>query len=296
MSEQRSWDRPGVRVGAEDIQRWKEAVTGIRIYQAMAEQFGDPANDSDLAVDDASCPATAHLSDAARAVLFAALENLAMWCDAIAPKVYVEGAVNEGAARPHFTLARAGIECASQAVWLLEPEDSATRIKRHLRLVLADMDEQSKALVKHDPTGAAVVTEQTARLREQVGQVSKAPNYLDMVRAAAHHTPLSNDRAEALWRTASAAAHGKAWFVEATHTTHVGHEFAAGWFRAYQEPRPEAVSAVVTFAADLVRSATALCAKRLGLDVDNLFSSALSKVRAELPRSVPDTGLSASGG
>jgi hypothetical protein len=44
------------------------------------------------------------------------------------------------------------------------------------------------------------------------------------------------DDAEFLWRPAAAAAHGKPWFLDATHTTVVGEEYAAGRFRAVRTP------------------------------------------------------------
>ncbi|UCN15837.1 hypothetical protein LFM56_05855 [Cellulomonas iranensis] len=280
--------RTRTEVDAGDIQIWKEAVTRVRLSQAVVEQCGDPMAGSALSEDDASCPATAKISDAARGVLFAALDNLAMWCNAVAPKVYVEGVPSESASRPHFTLARAGIECAAQAGWLLEPEDRATRIERHLRLVLADMGEEQKAAGRHDPAVAAVLGERIAALKEDHGPIKAAPAYLDMVRATAGRGGVTDDHAEVLWRTASAAAHGKAWFVGAAHITHLGEEFAEGRFRAVHEVNPRAISAVVGFASKLVLWATFQYVSRLGLDFPSLYSSGLAQVASDLPRSVPD--------
>lgn len=284
----RDGDRARTEVGAGDMQLWKNAVTRVRLSQSVVEQCGDPMAGSAMAEDDAACPATAKISDAARGALFAALDNLAMWCDAVAPKVYVDGVPSEGASRPHFTLARAGIECAAQVGWLLEPDDGATRIERHLRLVLADMGEEEKAAGKRDPTVAAVVGERIAVLKEDHGPIKAAPAYLDMVRATASRGGLSDDHAEVLWRTASAAAHGKAWFVGATHITHLGEEFADGRFRAVHEANPQAISAVVGFASSLVQWATLQYASRLGLDVPSVYSIGLARVASDLPRSVPD--------
>jgi hypothetical protein len=219
-------------------------------------------------------------------VLFAALDNLAMWCNAVSPKVYVEGVRSESASRPHFTLARAGIECAAQVGWLLEPDESTTRVDRHLRLVLADMSEEQKA-ARHDAALAAAIAGRIGELKADVGEVKAAPAYLDMVRATASHGRVSDDHAEVLWRIASAAAHGKAWFVGATHATVVGDEFTKGRFRAVQEVNPEAISAVVGFASNLVQWATLLYATRLGHDVQGLYASGLARVASDLPRSVP---------
>ena len=271
------------------MQLWKEAVTRIRISQAMADQCGDPVSGSALAEDDSSCPAVSKISDAARGTLCAALDNLSMWSNAVSPKVYVEGVKIQSSPRPHFTLARAGMESAAQAGWLLEPEDSAVRVERHLRLVVADMLEEEKAVKKMAMATGAQVTQGIAALRKEVGPVKTAPNYLDAVRAVASHGGTDPDQGEVLWRTASAATHGKLWFVGATHTSTVGAEYAPGRFRVVHEANPDSVTAVVTFASKLALWATDLFVERLGLDRQEVSRIALIRVAGGLPRSVPDT-------
>jgi len=284
-----SANRASNEVGADDVQLWKEAVARVRVSQAMADQCGDPISGSALAQDDFSCPAASKISDAAHGTLFAALDNLSMWCDAVSPKVYVEGVVNQSSPRPHFTLARAGMESAAQVGWLLEPQDSATRVERHLRLVVADMSEEEKTANKLGAAFGAQVTRRIAALKNEVGAVKAAPNYLDVVRTAASHAGASPDQGEVLWRTASAATHGKLWFVGTTHTTTVGEEYRPGRFRVVHKANPDSVTAVVTFASKMVFWATALYAERLGFDVQDLHSVALGRVARDRPRSVPDT-------
>ena len=130
-------------------------------------------------------------------------------------------------------------------------------------------------------------------LEGEVGTVKAAPNYLDVVRAAASHAGVSPDQGEVLWRTASAATHGKLWFVWTTHSTTVGEEYAPGRFRVVHEANPESVTAVVTFASKLVLWATSLYAERLGLDVPQVQGVGWDRVVSDLPRSVPDTSAEA---
>jgi hypothetical protein len=285
MSEGRVRTEPG----APDVQWWKEAATRVRLSQAVLDQCADPVPGSALAADDAACPSSVRISDAARGVLAASLDNLAMWANTVAPKVFVEGVAVESAARPHFTVARAGIECAAQAGWLLEAEDSSTRIERHLRLALADMNEEQRAVRHVEEAIGTAVAQHIAELRAAASSdIKAAPAYLDMVRATAGHAALRPDAAEVLWRTASAAAHGKLWFVGATHITTIGEEVTAGRFRAIHEVNPGAISAVVTFASKLALWATCLFGQRLGLDVRVLYDQGLARLTRDLPRAVPD--------
>lgn len=271
------------------MQVWKEAVALVRMAQAMVAQCDAPEPGSDLEGDDASCPPPALLSDAARGTLYAALDNLALWCDSVSPKVYVEGVVQTSAPRPHFTLARAGMECAAQVGWILSPEESATRVERHLRLVAGDVEEERKAASKLSDEAAVRVTQRIATLKESLGEVKPPPAYLDMVRAVVGNIDESADRAEVLWRTASAAAHGKLWFVGATHTTRTVARTVDGRVRAEHRANPDAVTAVVALAAALAHWAARLYIERIGLDVNEIATAAFKQVMADLPRSVPDS-------
>lgn len=93
-----------------------------------------------------------------------------------------------------------------------------------------------------------------------------------------------------LWRTASAAAHGKAWFVDVTHTTAVGDECAPGHFRAIRRPEPETVSAVVRLASSLTQWGVLRLAQLAGLDFDLLFAVSLDAVHAHSPQTIRATG------
>jgi hypothetical protein len=62
--------------------------------------------------------------------LLAALDNLGLWADVVAPKVFIEGRPVAISARPHFTLARAGLESGAQAAWVLAGGLGPSRTRR----------------------------------------------------------------------------------------------------------------------------------------------------------------------
>lgn len=281
-----SSEQISIQVSEQEMAIWKEAATRVRVAQAVIEQYGDPRPDSTLAQDDALCP-DLHLSDASKGYLQAALDNLSLWADVVMPKVFVEGVINEGTPRPHFTLARAGLESAAQAAWVLESDERDVRIARHLRLAVADLDEMRRTTRHIDSQAEAAVKARISAIRESVDdEIKVAPAYLDMVRAAAPLGHLESNDAEVLWRTASAAAHGKLWFVEATQSTEIGEEFVAGYFRAVRTPDPGTLSPVVTLAVEVTDRALARLGVLLGEHMQQLFTTALDRVASDLPRAV----------
>lgn len=82
-----------------------------------------------------------------RSYLSSALEHLGMWADFVAPLSFHPDAAVHHEARPAQTLARAALESASQAVWVMASRDPREVLRRHLSLVLADWAEQRKAEV-----------------------------------------------------------------------------------------------------------------------------------------------------
>ena len=155
-----------------------------------------------------------------RSYLSSALEHLGMWADYVAPLTFHPDAVVHHEARPAQTLARAALESASQAVWVMASRDRREVLRRHLSLVLADWEQQSKAEV--DLERKADLKQQRLDLLdilESAGVKVDDPSYLTLVMAAAHEvrTNLSNDdlgdpaRVERLWRASAGSAHGKMW-------------------------------------------------------------------------------------
>lgn len=274
-------------VGDDDRDLWKVAAVTVRFAREMLDRVSDPAPASPLAMDDEACVEGLYVSDTARGCLEAALDNLTMWANEVSPKVFVEGVPVVNPPRPHFTLARAGMEAAAQAAWILSGDESAARVSRHDRLAVANLEEMRLAVRHIDAdTTAAVVARIAAVRAARAEAIPAAPGYISMVRDTASVVDMAPDDAEVLWRTASAAAHGKLWFLEATHTTTVGEEFAPGRFRARREPDPGTISAVVTFASQLVENTVLRFALLAGAPLQTLIPQSMQAVTADMPRAV----------
>lgn len=280
--------KPPFPVGSADSQLWVQSVTRSRMAVRALAATGDPVAGSPLAADDAVFPSE-YLSDATRGFLDAALDHLTLWSNTVAPMVFVDGSTVANPPRPYFALARAAIESASQAAWVLEPEASTVRVQRHVRLLLGNLEEMRKTAVKTPGADLQEVDNRIEHIRRCAGgTVQRAPNYLDMVRAVAQFGGLTPDEAEIQWRTASAGAHGKAWFIEATHELTLGAEYAPGRFRAVRRPEPGTVSATVRFASALALRTVLRYISLAGHDYAAIGDATLRAVAADLPRSVAD--------
>jgi hypothetical protein len=119
-----------------------------------------------------------------------------------------------------FTLTRAALENAAQALWLLTPAEQAQRVTRRLQMCVRDARERHEAgLLLGEPRGDADLQERLARFAELAqaagldpGVIRKrAPGWGRMVRDAAEPAGLAGERIEALWRLGSGFAHGQSW-------------------------------------------------------------------------------------
>lgn len=81
-----------------------------------------------------------------------------------------------------------------------------------------------------------------------------------------------------MWRTASAAAHGRNWYTHATHAVQVGEEYEPGYFRSVAVPDEAALVDVMTVAATLTFGVVSRYAVGLGEDPDELSRRALLEV------------------
>jgi hypothetical protein len=120
-----------------------------------------------------------------------------------------------------FSLMRGALENACTALWLLHPDDEATRAQRCLQLAAADVKhgEEARALTgERDAAGA----ERLARRRNRIGDLAEAaglrrdviataPGRARIVRESAAATTFDGDTLELVWRTCSGLAHGQQW-------------------------------------------------------------------------------------
>ncbi|MEU4781039.1 hypothetical protein [Micromonospora sp. NPDC023633] len=117
-----------------------------------------------------------------------------------------------------YSLARAALENASAAVWLLAPDDRAERILRRLRFAALDIRGSESAMKLLGATGPKTEAERRDELkaiakrrgvdeREAVKHVS----YAEIVQAAGDAMPSGNKPYLLTWKICSAIAHGDLW-------------------------------------------------------------------------------------
>jgi hypothetical protein len=221
-----------------------------RVMQEVLRQTPAPTSGSMLSVVSAVVPEES-AADWCRAFLVAALEHLVMWADYVTPQHMHPDAQAEFALRPAQTLARAALESASQAVWILSPTEVQDVERRYISLVLADWDEQKKAASGLD--AKASMKKRRADALQRLGlaeDLLRTPSYLTLVRDATTHVrsqlPGANIGSavavERLWRASAGSAHGKKW--PSTEMTVNWEEH--GW--RISLPDPAAITAILQLA------------------------------------------------
>ena len=122
-----------VPIGEEAVRGWVEVAHGSRMLQHCLRYASDPRPGSPFARVHGIYPFE-KVADRARAYLTASVEHLIFWADVQVPlKFHPEQSV-EVTLRPSYTLARAALESAAQAVWLMNTTDPLECIRRHRAL------------------------------------------------------------------------------------------------------------------------------------------------------------------
>jgi len=228
-------------VSPEHSQAFTEVAQSARIHWHMHHMCGDPQPGSNFAQVNDLYPVE-KVSDRSRHYVDAALEHLLMWADHVAPfKFHLEQTISF-TLRPTYTLARAALESAAQAVWLLSTSDPVECVRRHLSLIRRDLQEHRKSFQAAEDKERCKQRE--TDLLEQVAEVFdedkiRPPNgYLAVLQYACAPDDLDLDTGtvERLWRSASGAAHGMYWpTLELQHVV-PGEEYEPGQFRAATIP------------------------------------------------------------
>lgn len=191
---------------APDLDRWR----------LRAQRVEEPQRGSDLAIDDEIFPHMA-ISQLARMSLVLAGEHLRLALDAIKAKQLYPSS--------HFTVLRGALVGASQAVWILGPEDRGQRRERAL-IVLTEMYAQMDkyygflASTRLGDVGHASLEDQRSWLSERQTGVAairtgrERLNLTHVIGAASDHA-FANDEtrepARRLWREMSADSHVLGW-------------------------------------------------------------------------------------
>ncbi|MCC2309313.1 hypothetical protein [Cellulomonas chengniuliangii] len=185
-------------------------------WRLRAHRVEEPERGSDLAVDDKIFPHIA-ISQLARMSLVLAGEHLRLALDAIKAKQLYPSS--------HFTVLRGALVGASQAVWILGPEDRGLRRERALTVLTEMYAQMGKyygflADTRLDGTDRASLDDQRSWLSVRQNGVAairtgKASlNLTDVIGAASDHAfanAASREAVRRLWREMSADAHVLGW-------------------------------------------------------------------------------------
>lgn len=241
-----------------------EVAHSARLMQDLLPQVGEPTLTSNFAKINALYPFE-RASDGCRGYLAAALEHLEMWANHIAPLSFTADAESITRFRPAQTLSRAAIEAGAHAVWVMDATTERECARRHVCLVLDDLEEQRKAALPADK--ATMVDRRKTMLDRLSGsfteeEISRFPGYMAIVKDAAItanrkglNAPELNDadEIERLWRASAGSAHGKRWPAFTLQTVVKVLSVAPHTFVATtQIPDPAAITRILQLADAIV--------------------------------------------
>lgn len=212
-------DRDPLAVRDDILLRWAQAAMTLRSLEDVLARCVVPRAGSDAAAADAAYPRESY-SQWATEGLRSALDHMLVWADATIPiDERAHSLITHSGFRWFYTLLRAAIEGASQSLWLTAVANSGEAVARLIRAVRDDLREQriawsleGRSLQLTDQRIDAHAA--AAKEWSQFGtDTDRLPAYVDRIRAAAARSKVDPDKCEAVWRRASAAAHGKIWAI-----------------------------------------------------------------------------------
>jgi hypothetical protein len=280
-----------VRLSREAVEPWVEVAHSTRVINHVLDSTPAPSAASRFTKVDALYPTQAG-SDWCYGYLSAALEHLKLWADYTAPLKFQEGQVVIHSLRPAQALARAAAESAAQAVWIMAADGPVNSARRHLTLVLHDLDERRKASPEsarpHWANTRTAAIDDLAAVTE-VQALLNPPSYLTLIREAsaevianssAGNFPANVDEAERIWRASAGAMHGKRWpALEQTTslTTEDGQQV--------QAPDPSAITLALQLALGIATQGVLRFVDYSGHSaaLPELLGSAFEQVAAAVP-------------
>lgn len=205
-----------IRVDESTALSWIEIAHSVRMLGHCLGDVADPRPESAFRRVSDLYPYE-RISEWARTYLTAALEHLTFWADVHVPLKFASDQSVNVTLRPAYTLGRAALESAAQAVWLMDTADPMECIRRHISLIRWDLIELRKSRLSGD--GKYDAKELEAQLVDRVkgvfdeSEVQPPNGYLAVIRDACNADGLQvgPDDAERVWRAGSGAAHGKYW-------------------------------------------------------------------------------------
>lgn len=264
---------------------WVEVAHSARIHSRILDTVSDPIDGSQFSMVDVLYPHE-RASNWHRSYLNAALEHLLVWADLVAPLRFHPEQESIHMLRPAYTLSRAAIEAASQAVWVSAGGSAAECVRRHLRLIRWDYEEHRKSV--QDPEAKRRIHEMDEtllnRVREHVSADQlKVPSLLTVLREAAEVIGESSNDLERVWRAASGAAHGKFWpSVALQHVVPVD-EHEPGQLRALSVPDAVGMTEVLRLAGRMTTWGVLRHADFCGFEIEPLVSEATQWLASVVP-------------
>ncbi|MBU4188900.1 MAG: hypothetical protein KJ817_11945 [Actinobacteria bacterium] len=205
-----------IRVPPRAKLEWAAVAHGARLSNHLLTHVGEPAPKSNFAKVNDLYPFES-LAAFTKGYLDAALEHLLLWADYAAPlKFHPEHQVTFGL-RPAYTLARAAIEAASPAVWLMNATGPRECLRRYFSLVRWDLQMHAKSTPSPERRADAEKKEMELldRIRGEFSPKDVAPpgGYEATVKLACEEPGVGLDPTETswIWRAASGSAHGMPW-------------------------------------------------------------------------------------
>ena len=263
-------------VDAAVSQAWAAVAHGARLSSRILQSVGDPVPRSNFAELNAVYPHE-KASDWHRAYLGAALEHLLMWADLVAPLKFHPEQVVMHTFRPAYTLGRAALEAASQAVWMTAGGTARECSRRHLSLIRWDYVEHRKSVSGQEAKGR--VEERDATLLKRASGVFaeadlRPPNHYTVLRAAAPVLGRNPDELERIWRAASGSAHGRVWpSLSLQHVVPLT-EYEPGQFRTLRIPDTDGMTEVLEAAEQMLSYGVLRHADFCGADIPALIEDA----------------------
>ncbi|MET3921916.1 hypothetical protein [Arthrobacter sp. UYEF20] len=287
-----------IAVDRSTVEPWVAVAQSSRLLADVLSHIGEPVKGSNFEEITAHYPRE-RSSDWCREFLTAGIEHMTLWADHVAPLHFHEAAEVTHTFRPVQTLSRAAIESASQAVWMMNGDSARERARRHICLVLDDLDEQRKAAVGDERKTRLRLARQVVleRLEPFINEkeIGRFPGYMNAVKEAAATVAVKGSAdadladpevVERLWRASAGSAHGKRWPALELQIVEPGREISPGQFATDRTPDPGAITKVLKLADAVLTYGVLRFADYSGYtpQLTTIIGAAQEKLAAVIPR------------
>lgn len=193
----------------------KETIQRVSVLPAILP-------DSSLAVDDGMCQGVELSTHVGYHLIPSAVDHIR----------YLTNSILETRLFPAFgsyTLVRSTIETASTMLWLLAPQSRRIRLRRHLRMEMANVYAAKKMMQTQNDLGeflgrtvspsapddfvagrVVAIAAAADRIGIPIGEIRHAPTITSIIKETAQESG-GSPQAFLDWQIASGAAHGKSW-------------------------------------------------------------------------------------